>query len=76
MKIRMQVEVFPEIKISDDYKKINLKKTEVKVSAKEVKSALDDIQTRFTKFEEVTDKKSKVAKGDKVTINTQGFDEK
>jgi len=76
MKIRMQVEVFPEIKISDDYKKISLKKTEVKVSAKEVKSALDDIQTRFTKFEEVTDKKSKVAKGDKVTINTQGFDKK
>jgi trigger factor len=74
MKIRMEVEVFPEINISDDYKKISLTKTDVKVSAKEVKAALDDIQARFTKFEETTKKTSKVVKGDKVTINTQGFD--
>ena len=76
MKIRMAVEVFPEITVDDKYKKITLKKTDVKVAAKEIKAALDDIQTKFTKFEETTDKKAKVASGDKVTINTQGFDSK
>jgi trigger factor len=74
MKIRMQVEVFPTIEIEDSYKKISLKKKEVKVSAKEVKAALEEIETKFTKFEEVTDKKAKVAKGDRVSIDTEGFD--
>ena len=60
MKIRMQVEVFPEINISDDYKNIKLKKTPVKVSASEVKAALDDIQTKFTTFKEST-KAAKIA---------------
>jgi trigger factor len=73
MKIRMHVEVFPTIEIKDEYKKISLKKKVVKVAAKEVKAALDDIQKRFTTFQEV-DKKSTVAQGDRVTINTQGFD--
>ena len=74
MKIRMHVEVFPTIEIEDSYKNIKLKKTEVKVSAKEVKDALAEIETKFTTFKEVTDKKSKVADWDRVTINTQGFD--
>lgn len=75
MKIRMEVEVFPNIEISDDYKNIKLKKQKVEVKAAEVKAALDDIQRKFTTFKEAT-KASKVAKADKVTINTQGFDEK
>jgi FKBP-type peptidyl-prolyl cis-trans isomerase (trigger factor) len=66
----MEVEVFPEINIDDKYKKISLKKTNVKVTDKEVKAALDDIQTKFTTFKEAT-KAAKVAKNDKVTINTQ-----
>jgi len=74
MKIRMHVEVFPTIEIEDSYKKISLKKTDVKVSAKEVKSALEEIETKFTKFEETTDKRSKVAKWDRASIDTQGFD--
>jgi len=61
MKIRMHVEVFPTIEIDDSYKKISLKKKEVKVTAKEVKAALEEIETKFTKFEETTDKRSKVA---------------
>ena len=73
MKIRMEVEVFPNIEVSDDYKKITLKKTDVKVSTKEIKSTLDDIQTKFTTFKEAT-KTGKVSSNDKVTINTQGFD--
>jgi len=75
MKIRMEVEVFPEINISDDYKNIKLKKTDVKVTAAEVKNALTDIENKFTTFKEAT-KAAKVAKNDKVTINTQGFDDK
>lgn len=75
MKIRMEVEVFPNIEISDDYKNIKLKKQKVEVKAAEVKAALDDIQRKFTTFKEAT-KAAKVAKADKVTINTQGFDEK
>ena len=74
MKIRMHVEVFPTIEIDDSYKKISLKKKEVKVTAKEVKAALEEIETKFTKFEETTDKRSKVAVWDRVSINTQGFD--
>jgi len=75
LKIRMAVEVFPEINIDDKYKKISLKKTEVKVAAKEIKSALEDIEIKFTTFKEAT-KAAKIAKEDKVTINTQGFDSK
>ena len=74
MKIRMAVEVFPTIEIEDSYKKISLTKKETKVSAAEVKAAMEDIEKRFTSFEEVTDGKGKVADGDKVTITTQGFD--
>jgi len=73
MKIRMEVEVFPEINISDDYKKISLKKTDVKVKASEVKTAIEDIEKKFTTFKEAN-KTAKVANNDKVTINTQGFD--
>ena len=76
MKIRMAVEVFPTIEIDDKYKKISLKKKVVTVEAKEVKAALDDIQKRFTTFAENTDKKAKVEQGDRVTITTQGFDDK
>lgn len=73
LKLRMQVEVFPKIEISDEYKNIKLKKTPVKVTDKEVKTALEDIENKFTTFKEST-KAAKVAKNDKVTINTQGYD--
>jgi len=74
MKIRMAVEVFPTIEVDAKYKKISLTKKETKVSSAEVKAAMEDIETRFTTFEESTDAKSKVANGDRVTITTQGFD--
>jgi len=74
MKIRMHIEVFPTIEIEDSYKKISLKKKDVKVTAKEVKAALEEIETKFTKFEETTDKKSKIAIWDRVSIDTEGFD--
>ncbi len=76
LKIRMHVEVLPEITIKPAYKKIKLTKKKVSVSASEVQAALDDIQTRFTHFHEVEDKKKKAAMGDKLTIDTDGHDSK
>ena len=75
LKLRMEVEVFPEINIDDKYKKISLKKTKVEVKDSEIKAALKDIEDKFTTFKEAT-KAAKVAKNDKVTINTQGYDSK
>lgn len=76
LKIRMHVEVLPEVTIQDAYKKIQLKKEKLSVTDAEVQAALDDIQTRFTHFHDVTDTKKKVAMGDKVTIDTDGYDSK
>jgi FKBP-type peptidyl-prolyl cis-trans isomerase (trigger factor) len=52
--VKMHVEVFPEVEISKDYKKIKLKKTTTKLEANEVEDTLKEIQNRFTKFEEVS----------------------
>lgn len=74
LKFKIHVEVLPEIKIDDKYKKIKLKKTTIEVSDLEVESALNDIQTRFTRFEEVNDKDYSIKSWDKVTINTTWYD--
>jgi len=76
IKIKIHIEVFPEIEISDKYKKIKLSKKEVSVSDEEVENALEEIQRKFTKFEETASKQYKVKEGDKITIDTEGFDEK
>jgi len=73
LKFRVHVEILPEAKITDKYKKIKLKKAVIEVSDKEVKNALDEIQTKFTKFEEASEKDS-VANWDKVTIDTTWYD--
>ncbi|NDK08481.1 trigger factor [Candidatus Gracilibacteria bacterium] len=73
LKFKVHVEILPEVKISDKYKKIKLKKTVIEVSDKEVEGALNDIQTRFTKFEEASNTDS-IENGDKVTIDTTGYD--
>lgn len=71
--VKMQVEVFPEIKIKAEYKKIKLPKTKVEVKDSEVDQALAEIQTRFTKFEAcLTGQKCKM--WDKIHIDTEGFD--
>lgn len=71
--IKIQVEILPEVEINDEYKKISLKKRKVEVTEQEVENALNDIQTRFTKFTEA-DNKAKVEAWDKVTIDTDGYD--
>ncbi|PZM86444.1 hypothetical protein DLH72_00900, partial [Candidatus Gracilibacteria bacterium] len=71
LKIRIQIEVIPNVEIADSYKEISLKKKRVTVSANEVESTLEDIQKRFTNFAESDDK---LEMGDRATISTQGFD--
>lgn len=75
IKIVLDVEVFPEIEIAPKYKTIKLKKVPVTAEEKDVENALLDIQTRFTRFE-IADKDYTIKDGDKVTIDTEGKNEK
>lgn len=75
IKIKLHIEVFPTIEIENKYKKIKLKKQKVEVKNEEVENALLDIQTRFTKFE-AQEKNYKIQEWDRVSIDTEGFDEK
>ena len=73
--ISIKVEVFPDIEVKDTYKKVKLKKEKIEVSDAEVQAALDDIQTRFTHFHDVTDEKYEVKMGDRLTIDTDGYED-
>ena len=73
LKFKAHVEILPEAKISDEYKKIKLKKTIIEVTDKEVEDALNDIQTRFTKFEDAEEGYT-INMWDKVTIDTTWYD--
>lgn len=71
LKIRIHVEVLPEVEIDKDYKNIKLEKKELKVEDSEVEAALKDIQTRFTNY---TESEKALEKWDKAIITTQGYD--
>ncbi|MDD4151379.1 MAG: trigger factor, partial [Candidatus Gracilibacteria bacterium] len=73
IKVKMKVEIFPSIEIKNDYKKIKLEKTNVEVKDSEVEQALEEIQTRFTKFEKCSENEA-CKMGDKIFIDTEGFD--
>lgn len=72
LKIRIHIEVFPTIEIDSKYKDIKLERKKITVSAAEVKAALEQIETKFSKFEEAADAKSEM--WDRVTIDTEGFE--
>ncbi|MDD2907831.1 MAG: trigger factor [Candidatus Gracilibacteria bacterium] len=72
--IKIHIEVLPNVEISKDYKKISLKKTKLSVSDDEVTNALSDIEKRFTKFEDIADESYKAQLGDRVSIDTDGFE--
>lgn len=72
--IKIHVEVLPNVEIDSKYKDIKLKKQVITVTDEEVKNALEQIETQFTKFEEVTDASYQAKNWDRVTINTQGFE--
>ena len=74
MKIRMQVEVFPNVIMGKDYRKVSLDKKEITVEKTEIAQAIEDIETKFTTFQEVKDEKYVVVMGDRVSITTQWFD--
>ena len=66
------VSVMPEIKLGD-YKKIKVKRTEVKVTKKEVDETIDMLLSRFAEWKDV----DRAAKdGDRVEVDFEGFDEK
>ena len=71
LKIRMHVEVLPEVEIADSYKNISMKRAKISVSEKEVEAALEDIQKRFTNFYEADEA---LVMWDRATISTQGYD--
>ena len=75
LRIVVDIEIFPEIEIASKYKTIKLKKTPIKVEKEEVEKALEDIQTRFTRFEK-QDTTYKIKAWDRVTIDTLGKNEK
>ncbi len=75
LKVKIQVEVFPKVEIKPAYKKVKLTKNKLTVSADEVKAAIEDIETRFTHFHDVTDAKVKAKMGDRVTIDTDGYED-
>ena len=75
LKIKIHIEVFPTIEIDKKYKKIKLPKSKISVTAAEVKAALAEIENKFTKFEETTSKAAKAKMWDRVTIDTDGYDE-
>jgi len=74
LKLKMHVEILPTVEIDPKYKDIKLTRKKTSVNAEEVKNALAEIEQKFTKFEEVSDKRSKAAMWDRVTIDTQGYD--
>ena len=69
--VKVVVEVFPEVEVSKDYRKIALSKQKLVVWDDEVEAALWDIKTRFTHFHE-SDHAAHM--GDRVTIDTDGYD--
>lgn len=74
LKFVIHIEVFPTIEIDPKYKDIKLTKQKISVEADEVNNALKEIETKFTKFEHIQDKGTKAAIWDKVTIDTEGFE--
>jgi len=65
------VSVMPEVKMGD-YKKIKVKRKDVKVSKKEVDETIDMLMARFAEWKDV---KRKAKDGDRAELDFEGFDE-
>lgn len=83
LEVILEVEVLPEAIIDEKkMKKIKIKKTEVKADEDEVTSTIAEIEKRFTHFHDAGAHSEDgfdatnivIEKGDRVTIDTQGFD--
>lgn len=71
LKIKIHIEVLPEVEIDKKYKNIKLKKKKISVTQKEVENAIWEIEQKFTSFKE-SDKK--VEKWFRVTIDTDWYE--
>lgn len=85
IEIVLEIEVLPEIEIDvKKLDKISIKKTIVRVEKAEVATAIEDISKRFTHFHEAGHShddgfdasKTTIETGDRVTLDTQGYDKK
>lgn len=85
LKLTLQIEVLPEVTLDEKkIEKIKIKKTEVTADPKETEDAIAEIEKRFTHFHdseghhadgfEVSN--AAIENGDRVTLNTQGFEKK
>ncbi len=83
LEVVLDIEVLPEAIIDEKkMKKIKIKKTETKTEEDEVTSTIAEIEKRFTHFHDAGAHSEDgfdasnvaVASGDRVTIDTQGFD--
>ena len=74
LKIIIHIEILPEITIDSKYKDIKIKKVKVIVWDDEVENAINEIKTKFTKFEKVTDEKVQIKFWDRVTIDTDWYE--
>ncbi len=83
LEVILDVEVLPEAIIDEKkMKKIKIKKTEVTTEEDEVTSTITEIEKRFTHFHDAGGHSEDgfdasavaIEKGDRVTIDTQGFD--
>lgn len=83
LEVILDVEVLPEAIIDENkMKQISLKKTPVAVEEDEVTSTISEIEKRFTHFHDAGGHSEDgfdasavaIEKGDRVTIDTQGFD--
>jgi trigger factor len=83
--IVLQIEVLPEVTLDEKaINKIKIKKTEVTEDPKDTDMAIADIEKRFTHFHDSTGNhadgfqanNSDVEMGDRVTLNTQGYEKK
>lgn len=74
LKIKIHIEVLPTVEIDSKYKNISLKKEEIKVEDSEVNNAINEIEKKFTKFEEINDNKLKSELWDKLTIDTEWYE--
>lgn len=72
--IKVHIEVLPEVVIWEKYKDIKLKKKKVEVNDSEVENAIKEIETKFTKFEETKNKDDLIEELDRVTIDTDWYD--
>lgn len=71
--IKIHIEVLPIVNIEDWYKKISLKKKEVVVTEEDINNAINDIEKKFSSFQEI--EWNVIAElWDKVVIDTDWYE--